>query len=68
MHLGRLGGDHDGDMGSVNIFMADESIEEIKALRRTRHFYISPIGELTYSLGNDATDLAIKYMSDPRRF
>lgn len=68
MHLGRLGGDHDGDMGSVNIFMADESIEEIKALRRKRHFYISPIGELTYSLGNDATDLAIKYMSDPRRF
>lgn len=66
-HLGRVGGDHDGDMGGVNAILTREGVEDVKAQRRKASFFIAPDGGLTFSLGNDATDLVIAHFTDPRR-
>lgn len=62
IHLGRLGGDFDGDKCSYVLLFTDESIAEAKKVMNSKAFYLSN-GSLTYSSGFNTSDLVVQHMT-----
>jgi len=62
--LGRLDGDHDGDLVSVNFLMLDETLDERDALFNSLKFYISPNNEMTYSVAIEPINMIMMHMTD----
>lgn len=62
-HLGRLGGDYDGDMCSLICFLSDDAMEELDDLLESRDFYVSVSGELAFSSANDVLGLVLGNMA-----
>lgn len=62
-HLATLDADFDGDMMSLIIVMANESVAEIKKLLQTANYYVNIHGEMNYSASDDISDLIFKEMS-----
>ena len=58
-HLGRLGGDYDGDTCSFIAFWTDDSKAEFKATLNSRDFYVAPDGNIAFSSANDVIDLVL---------
>lgn len=58
-HLGRLGGDYDGDTCSLTCYMLDDSKEELKDYLNSRSFYIASDSSLAFSSSNDVIDLVL---------
>lgn len=61
-HLGALGGDHDGDMLSLTMPMADESIAEIRKLLNSKEYYVSDTGQFIFSSDTDVLSACLNYM------
>lgn len=61
-HLGALGGDHDGDMLSLTMPMAEESIAEIKKLLNSKEYYVSDTGQFIFSSDTDVLSACLNYM------
>lgn len=57
-HLGRLGGDFDGDTCSLNIVMTDEAQTEIDRYLKSKNYYIGTDGSMNFSAETDI----IKYV------
>lgn len=62
--LSVLDGDYDGDQVNVTVTYTKESQEEIDRLFKSKSFYISPDGSLTYSVKTVTLDLVVKHLSD----
>lgn len=62
--LARLGADHDGDMVSVNIGMTDDTIVEIDKLLLDKSYYLTPEGEITFSVANAVLSLVLAHATD----
>lgn len=62
-HLGRLGGDFDGDTLHIKGVVTDEAIEDVKKYMSKKENYINDAGEYYYSNSNDILDAVFKYMS-----
>lgn len=63
-HLARLGADFDGDTISLTTLTTEESIKEINDMLDSKEFYITPSGELAFSVKNPVLDLVLAHMSD----
>lgn len=61
-HLGALGGDHDGDMLSLTMPMADESVAEIRKLLNSKEYYVSDTGQFIFSSDTDVLSACLNYM------
>lgn len=61
-HLGALGGDHDGDMLSLTMPMADESIDEIKRVLNSKEYYVSDTGQFIFSSDTDVLSACLNYL------
>lgn len=65
-HIERLTADYDGDTVSLNILYTDDSIKEINDMLDDKKFYITPDGDITYSIVSDTLKYVVGYMSkDP---
>ena len=62
-HLGALGGDYDGDMLSLTIPMADESITEISKLLNSKEYYVSDTGQFVFSSDTDVLSACLNYLT-----
>lgn len=62
-HLAALGGDHDGDMLSLTIPMADESITEITKLLNSKEYYVSDTGQFVFSSDTDTLSACLNYLT-----
>lgn len=62
-HIGRLEADYDGDMCSLNILYDDDSIKEIDDMLNSKKFYITPDGEITYSIVSETLKYVVGYLS-----
>jgi len=58
-HLGRLGGDYDGDTTSLTCYMIDDSKAEFKKLLNSRDYYVAVDGSIAFSSSNDVIDLVL---------
>lgn len=63
-HLGKLGGDHDGDVLSFFLVFTDESINEVKKLLGSNDYYLEPTGGLSYSVSNFVLDSLLLTMTE----
>lgn len=54
-HLGRLGGDYDGDKCYSHIVMSDQAIEEVNKLFNSLSYYVAPNGKLFFSTETDTS-------------
>lgn len=63
-HLGKLGGDHDGDVLSFFLVFTDESINEVKKLLGSNDYYLEPTGSLSYSVSNFVLDSLLLTMTE----
>ena len=54
-HLGRLGGDYDGDKCYCHIVMSDQAIEEVRNLFNSLSYYVAPNGKLFFSTETDTS-------------
>lgn len=54
--LARLGADFDGDKMSFIAIMSEDGRKEILDLFKDRKFYVTPDGNITYSVSNDVLD------------
>lgn len=61
--LSRLGADFDGDKVSLNVLYTEESIAEITKLLNSKEFYITPTGEITFSVKTDTLELVMLHLS-----
>lgn len=65
--LGRQGADFDGDKDAYNILLTDDSVKEIEDKLNSIEYYVTPEGDLTFSLETDNTELIFKHLSrEPR--
>jgi len=62
--LGRLVGDFDGDMCSLNTFESDDSNTEVAKLMNSKEYYLAPDGSLTFSSKTDVIDLVLKHLTN----
>jgi hypothetical protein len=61
--LQRLDADFDGDKVSLNVLYTEESIAEINKLLNSKEFYITPTGEITFSIKTDTLELVMLHLS-----
>lgn len=62
-HLGRLGGDYDGDTASLTMLLSDESIEEVNSFLNSREYYIDDQGNLNFQNNVETLEVVMKYMT-----
>lgn len=62
-HIGRLGADYDGDTCSATAVWTDEAKAEIGKVLNSRDYYVSISGQMSFSAGNDVTDLTLASMT-----
>lgn len=62
-HLSRLTADFDGDTVSATATWTDESKAEIKEKLNSKNYYVGVNGKMTFSAGNDITDLVLSNMT-----
>jgi len=62
-HIERLEADYDGDTVSLNIVYKDDSIKEIQSMLNSKKFYITPNGEVTYSITSETLKYVVGYLS-----
>lgn len=58
-HLGRLGGDYDGDTVSFICYLTDEAREENRKYLNSKTCYLAPDGSMAYSAANDVINLVL---------
>lgn len=64
VHLQALGGDHDGDLGSLIAVWTEESIEEVKNLLNSWEYYISSTGDkMSFSYADDILNWCLASMT-----
>jgi len=61
--LDRLAADFDGDMCSLNVDMTEESVKEINDYFQSKEAYLTPNGDITYSVDNDVLSYALKHLT-----
>jgi len=49
---------------SVNILYTEESVDEINKLLNSKEYYITPEGEIAYSVKNDVLELVLAHMTE----
>lgn len=62
-HLGRMGGDHDGDMTSLLVVMTKEANAEGFDKLNDPTYYVSADSRLYFNTGNDVLDSVVAYMA-----
>jgi len=62
-HIERLTADYDGDVVSLNILYTDDSIKEINDMLENKKFYITPDGDVTYSVVSETLKYVVGYLS-----
>lgn len=62
-HLATLGADFDGDTGSANPITSKEAVEEVDKLLMDKKYYLSPSGDLNFSISDDIIDYIIKHLA-----
>lgn len=62
-HLGKLGGDFDGDTVSIMGLMMDDVVEEIKDALNKRSYYISDTNELQFKAATEPLEAVLAYMN-----
>jgi hypothetical protein len=63
-HLDRLGGDYDGDKSNFIVLFSEEAVEEVNNRLNSKTFYITPAGEITYSVKNTILDITFKTLTE----
>ena len=61
--LERLTADFDGDTMSMNVLYTEESIKEIENMFNSKEFYITPDGEIAFTMSQGVTELVIAHMT-----
>lgn len=61
--LGRLGADHDGDTVSLNFLLLDDALKERDEVFNSLRYYISPNGEMTYSVNVEPVKLLMQTLT-----
>lgn len=62
-HLERLGGDYDGDTGTMFTLQTKEAVEEIDKILKNKNYYLSPTGDLMFSFKTTTLDLVLKHLT-----
>lgn len=63
VHLGRLGGDYDGDTMHAKMVLSDEAVREVKEFLTRRDYYISENNELYFDVGTDVINTVFRTLS-----
>lgn len=61
-HLGRLGGDHDGDTVSTQTVLSKEANEELDKLLKSKKYYVNTTGDTNYSAAVDVAEYCLSYL------
>lgn len=61
--LERLTADFDGDTMSMNVLYTEESIKEIEKMLNSKEYYITPDGEITFTMSVAVNELVVAHMS-----
>lgn len=62
-HIGRLSADYDGDTLSLTAVLTDEGREEIDKLFKSKHYYFTDDGSISFSNSNDTLSAVLSYMT-----
>ena len=62
-HLGKLGGDHDGDTVSLQAILTDEGIEEVTKLLKSKNYYLDNERKMAFSNSADILNATLAFMT-----
>lgn len=62
-HLGKLGGDYDGDACSLTMVLSDEAIAEIEEFLNSKEYYVDDKGEMNFTSSIDTLDAVLNYIT-----
>lgn len=62
-HLGKLGGDYDGDAMSLTMVLSDEAIEEIDNFLDRKEYYVDDTGNLNFSSSVDTLEGVMAFIT-----
>lgn len=62
-HLGRLGGDYDGDAASLTMVLSDDAIGEIGNYLERKEYYVDDAGNLNFSSSTDTLEGVLAYLT-----
>jgi len=62
IHLGALGGDHDGDTVGTQTVLSEEANEELEKLMKSKKYYVGFQGNPNYSASIDVAEYTLAYM------
>lgn len=64
-HLTRLGADFDGDMGSLQVVLSDEAIEEVNSYLKKASYYVDDQKQFSFSIKTDTLETVLGYLTTP---